>query len=86
MSINNVQQQVGVAGLLKGSPESLDELVWKMADKSHGICQHDRPEIGEVEPAQRGVQRGEQLVCRIDLGRGQGIEKRGFTRVGIPHE
>lgn len=54
-----MQQQVGVAGLLKGSPESLDELVRKMADKTHGICQHDRPQIGQFEPSQRGIQRGE---------------------------
>ena len=37
----------------------------------------------QAEPAHGGVQRGEQLVARRDLGAGQRVEQRRFARVGV---
>ncbi len=74
VSIDHVQQEVGVAGLFQRRPERFHQLVRQMTDEAHRVGQDHRPDILELEAAQRGIERGEQLIGCVDLGFGQGIE------------
>ncbi len=69
-----MQQEVGVAGLFQRRPERFHQLVRKMTDEAHRVGQDHRPDILELEAAQRGIERGEQLIGGVDLGFGQGVE------------
>ena len=74
VGVDHVQQEVGVARLLQRGTKGLDQLVRQMADEAHGIGKHDRTDIADFNASQRRVERGEQLVGRVDLRFGQRIE------------
>ena len=42
--------------------------------------------MAQIQLTRGGVERGKQLVGRISAGFDQGIEQRGFARVGIAHQ
>ncbi|MNF58916.1 hypothetical protein D3C84_404930 [compost metagenome] len=86
MGVDHMQQKVGVGGLFKGSPEGFHQLVRQVTNEAHGIGQHYRPQVIQLQPAQGRIERGEQLIGRIDLGRGQRIEQGGLAGVGITHQ
>ena len=58
----------------------------QVADESHGIGNHDIARAFNPQLARSRIERGKQLVCRIDARASQGIEQRGFTRVGITNQ
>jgi hypothetical protein len=49
--------------------------VREVADEADGVGQHDRCGPGDVYPAQRGVERGEELIGRVSIGAGQAVEE-----------
>src|SRR5690606_7036802 len=42
--VDHMQQQIGVARLLKGGAKRLDQLVRQMTNKAHRISEHNRSE------------------------------------------
>src|SRR5690606_9156253 len=67
----------------KGSPEGFHQLVRQVTNEAYGVGQHDRTQVIQLEPAQGRIEGREQLISRVDLRRGQGIEQGGFAGVGI---
>ena len=57
-----------------------------MADKADGIRQDHISDIGDIQTAQRRVQRRKQLICGKDIGRCHSIKQRRLTGVGIAHQ
>src|SRR3989344_68774 len=66
VGVDYVQQQVGIARLLQRSAKGLDQFMRQMTDKAHGIGQHDRTKVFQVQAPQRWVEGGEQLIRRIN--------------------
>ena len=64
VSVDHVQQQVGVARLFERSPKCLDQLVRQVTDEAHGVRQNDRTQVVQFQTAQGRVEGGEQLVGR----------------------
>ncbi|RMU40499.1 hypothetical protein ALP29_05226 [Pseudomonas syringae pv. avii] len=84
--IDHVQQQVGIARLFERRPKCLDELVGQVTNETHGIGQHNRPQVVDVQTPQGRVEGGEQLVGRVHIRLGHVIEQRGFAGVGVAHQ
>src|SRR3546814_799382 len=84
--IDDMQEKIGVAGLFQRSPEGLHQLVWQMTDETHGVGQHHRPDIIQLKPPQRRIERGEQLIGRVHIRLGQRIEQGGFAGVGVTNQ
>ena len=57
-----------------------------MGNEAHGIRHDYGPDFFQLQPAQRGVQGGKQLVGGIHLGIGQTVEQRRLAGIGIPHQ
>ncbi len=76
VSVDHMQEQIGVARLFERSPKGLDQLVRQMADETHRVSQHNRPKVFEFKAAQGRVKGCEQLIGRIDVGVGHRIEQR----------
>ena len=70
--VDHVQQQVGVGGFGERRAKRRDQVVRQVADEPDGIRQHDRLRAGHVDPAQRRVERREQLVGGVDAGAASG--------------
>ena len=66
--INHVQQQRRLTRLLQSGFKRRDQVVRQMANKAHGIRKHGLADIGNINAAQRRIQRREQLVRSVDLG------------------
>ena len=84
--VDDVEQEVGVGRLGERRAKRGDEIVRQVADEAHGIGQHDRVGAGHVGAAQRGVERGEQLVGGVGLGAGEPVEQRRLAGVGVADE
>ena len=81
--INDMQQQRRLARLLERRFKRGHQIVRQVANKAYGIRQDGFADIRDINPAQRWIQSGEQLVRSIVLGFGYLVEQRGFTGVGI---
>ena len=66
--------------------ERSDEIVRQLADEADGVGEHDRRGAGHVDPAQRRVERREQLVGGERLGAGEAVEQRRLAGVGVADE
>ena len=84
--IDDVQEEVGLRRLRERRAKRRDEIVREVADESDGVRQHDRFGAGHVEPAQRRVERREQLVGSVGARAGETIEKRRLAGVCIADE
>ena len=78
--VDHVQQQIGLGGLGQRRPECRDEVVGQVANEADGVGHHDRVRVGHVDPAQRRVERGEQLVRDVGASAGHPIEERRLAR------
>ncbi len=67
-SVNYVQQQRRLTGLLQGGFKRSHQIVRQMADKPNGIRQHGFTDIRYINAAQRRIQGRKQLVCGVHLG------------------
>ena len=81
--INHVQQQAGLAGFLQRGAERRHQVVRQIAHKSDRVSQHRLTIVRQLQPAQRGVQRGEQLGRHVGAGAGERIEQRGLAGIGV---
>ena len=81
-----MQDQVGLDGFLQGGPKCSHQLMRQVADEPHGIGEHRGLAGRQGQLPERRVQRGEQLIGRVDLAPGQSIEQRRLTRVGVTDE
>ena len=85
-AIDHMQQQVGISRRFQRGMKGIHQGMRQVADESHGIGNHDIACAFNPQLARSRVERGKQLVCRIDARASQGIEQRGFTRVGITNQ
>ena len=83
--IDNVQQQIGLAHLIKSRFEGLDKICRKLADESYSIGQQER-QILDYHLAHRCIERREELVLGKDLALGKQVHQGRFTYVGIAHK
>ena len=64
--VHDLEQEVGVADLLKSGPESLDQGVGKVLHEADRVSKQKGQVAGRVDPADGGIQRREQHVCLED--------------------
>ncbi|MNY51159.1 hypothetical protein D3C86_1867240 [compost metagenome] len=83
VSIDHVQQQVGIARFLERGAERLDQLVRQVTDEADGIGEDHRTDVVELQTAQGRIEGGEQLVGSEDIRLGQRIEQGRLAGVGI---
>ncbi|MNJ67077.1 hypothetical protein D3C77_632180 [compost metagenome] len=83
MGVDHVQQQIGIAGFLQRRAKRLDQLVRQVTNETHRIRQDHRSDIRQLQAPQRRIQRGEQLVGRVDVGFRERVEQRGLAGVGV---
>ena len=81
--IDDVQHQVGLGRFGERRAKRRDEIMRQVADETDGVGEHDGFRAVEVHSAQRGVERGEQLVRRIHATAGEPIEERGFAGIRV---
>ena len=84
--VDDVQQQVGLAGLLERRLERGDQRVRQVADEPDGVGQQDVAAAAELPAAGAGVERGEELVLDQDARVGQGVHQRALAGVGVADE
>ncbi|RMN81584.1 hypothetical protein ALQ52_04413 [Pseudomonas cannabina pv. alisalensis] len=84
--VDDVQQQIGVARLFKRRTKSFNQLVRQMTNEAHGVGQHDRTQVIELQTAQGRIECGEQLIGRKHVRIGDRVEKRRFAGVGVTHQ
>ena len=85
-SIDHVQQQIGLRGLVERRAKSFDQLVRKVAHKPDGIRQDDFATRAQNQLAGQGVECGKELIGGVGASPGQGIEQGGLAGVGIAHQ
>src|SRR4029077_4689744 len=83
--VDNMKQEISLNRLLKGCPESCDEGVRKVANKSHRVRNDQRATIPQKHFAGGGIQGGEQLISHISVRTGEAVEQSGFSRVCIAY-
>ncbi len=86
VSIDDMQQQIGVARFFERRPERLDQLVRQMTNEAHRISNHYRPQVIQIQTTQGGIKRSEKLVRSENRRLGQRVEQRGLASVGVAHQ
>ncbi len=85
-TVHHVEDQVGVADLLHGGAERLDEVVRQVPDETDGVGEGVDPAAGRLRPAHGRVQGGEQGVLHQDTGAGEAVEQGGLAGVGVARD
>ena len=80
-----MNQQVGFANLVQRRFERLDQFRRQFADKAHRVRKQEG-QIVENHLADRGVERGEELVLGENLAFRNQVHQRRFADVGIAHQ
>ncbi len=81
--VDDVEQQVGVGGLLERRAEGGEQVLRQLADEADGVGDHHLALLGEAQAARARVERGEQLVLGEHVGAGQRVEQRALAGVGV---
>ena len=81
--IDDVQEQVGLAGLLERGLERRDQGVRQVADEADRVGEQGLAAAAEPPAAGAGVERREQLVLDQDAGLGQRVHQRALAGVGV---
>ena len=84
-NIDHMHQQVGFAHLVERRFERLDQFGRQFADEADRIRKQKR-QVVEDHLADRGVERGEELVLGKDLALRNQVHQRRFADVGIAHQ
>ena len=84
--VDDVEQQVGVGGLVERRAERRDEIVRQLLDEADGVGDEDRRLGRRHEPADRRVERREQLVGDVDVAAGQRAHQRRLAGVRVADE
>ena len=80
-----MHQQIGLAHLVERRFERLDQLGRQFADEPDRIRKQER-QVVEDHLADRGVERGEELVLGKNLALRNQVHQRRFADVGIAHQ
>jgi len=81
--VNDMQQQVRLARFRQRRFERCDEIMWQIADEADRVGEQHGPAGETVHAAQGRIERGEQLVGRVDTRAGDLVEQRGLAGVGV---
>ena len=65
--IDYLQKEVRTADFIQRGPESLDQRMGKITDKTDSVGEQEGNMPGGVDPADRSVQCGKEHVCLKDL-------------------
>lgn len=84
--VDDVEEDVGAAGLLECGLEGCDEGVGEVADESDGVGEEGLAAAAEGPAPGSGVERGEELVGDVDGGAGEGVHEGGLAGVGVADE
>ena len=84
--VDDVEQQVGLAGLFERGLERGDQRVRQVADEADRVGEQDLAAAPEPPLAGAGVERGEELVLDQDAGVGQGVHQGALAGVGVADE
>src|SRR5581483_1831392 len=84
--IHYVQQQGRLPRFGQSGAECSHELVWQLANESHGIGHHGGSSPRQRDTPHRWIECGKKLVRDIGIGTGHRAEQRGLASIGIPHE
>ena len=69
--VGDVEEQVGLAGLLERRPEAGDQAVGQVADEADGVGEEHRAPAGQPPAPGARVERGEELVLGEHVGAGE---------------
>ena len=81
--VDDMQDDVGVADLLQGRAERLDELVREVAHEADGVGQRVDPAVGCLRATDGGIERREQRVLDEDSRAREPVEKARLPGVGV---
>ena len=81
--VDDVEQQVGLPGLLERGLERGDQRVRQVADEADRVREQHEPAAPEPPAPGPGVERGEELVLDEDARVGQGVHQRALAGVGV---
>ena len=84
--IDDMQQNVRVAQLFQRRLERFHQMGGKLADKTDGIGEQNLLPRSKRKTPGRRVKRIKQPVIGRDRRRGQGVEQRGLTGIGVADE
>lgn len=80
-AVDDMQDEVGFLNFAEGGLEAVDEVGWKVLNKSNGVGDEDfltavgMIVVGEPYGADAGVEGGEEFIGDVDLLAGEGIEE-----------
>lgn len=83
--IHNMDQEVGLAHLVEGRFEGIDQVGRQLADKADSIGEEEG-KVLDNHLANSRVERGEEFVLGKDLALGQKVHDGRFADIGIAHE
>ncbi len=83
--VDHVYQDVGLAHLVEGGLERLDEAGGELADETDGVGEQEG-EVVDYDLAHGGVEGGEKLVFGEHLAFAEEVHQRGLTHVGISNQ
>ena len=84
--VDHMQQQISLDRFLQRGAKRGDQAVREVANEADGVREHDGLRAFDMNAAQRGVERCEQLIGGVDLLPRQAVEERRFARVGVTHQ
>ena len=85
-AVHHMQDEIRVAGFLQGALKSLHQMVGKLSDEADRVRKQQLLAAGKLHAPGGGIERGEKLILRQNVRPGQGVEKRGLSRVRIAHD
>ena len=84
--VDDVEEEVGVAGLGEGGMERGDEVMGEVADEADGIGEEGAATTVDVPESGAGVEGGEESVFDEGACIREGIHEGGLARVGVADE
>ena len=85
-AVDDMQQQVGLRGLLEGGAKRIHEAMRKVADEADGIRDRHIGPVAEPEAARRRVQRGEKLVGDERVRARETVEEGRLSGIRVSHQ
>src|SRR6185312_10584813 len=81
--VHDVEEEVGVRQLFQGGAEGGDEVRRQVGDEAHRVGDDHLALAGEAQTPAGGVERHEELVRRLDVAAGHGVQERALAGVGV---
>ena len=84
--VDDVEEEVGLAHVVEGRAEGVDEMVRQPPHEPDGVRDEDDPSRREDGAANGGVESREEPILGEDLGGGEPVEEGRLPRVRVPDE